>query len=385
MQQTNLNWEQTQSTAIDLLRFPLAIMVVFIHMNPLTVAPVEATFPLSSALGVENLFYVMFSHVLPHVAVPTFFLISGLLFFWNFRQWSWEGYKKKLKSRLHTLIIPYLLWNILAFGFYAGTEMLKAALGRGSWEGMQAFVSDHGLHFLWDFRILSTGRMDIFGNPLIFTDPIDGPLWFVRDLIVVVILSPLVYCFVKKLRVSGLFLLFIAYETRLWTQLPGFSITALFYFTLGAYFGIYEKNIVQFSYKYKWAIATFTIIAFVASVTFDGSFTTIGNNIYRFYIFPAVFLMFNIATYLHTKHCIEPNKLLLSSTFFIYVVHNIYTIGINRICKKLISYIFPADWHIGSLVEYMVTPFVCVAVCVALYWVFKKIMPRTAAIFTGGR
>ena len=45
--------------------------------------------------------------------VPAFFFISGYLFFL-----SKKSYGKKLKDRIHTLLIPYILWNLLLLLFY---------------------------------------------------------------------------------------------------------------------------------------------------------------------------------------------------------------------------------------------------------------------------
>ena len=106
---------KVQSEAIDLLRFPLAIMVLFIHMNPSVINLLDADFSLFSGYGIYNVIGILLSHVLTHIAVPTFFFISGFLFFVNFMEWSWDGYKKKMKSRVKTLLIPYMLWNAIPF------------------------------------------------------------------------------------------------------------------------------------------------------------------------------------------------------------------------------------------------------------------------------
>lgn len=114
-QGSKLDPAQLQSSAIDLLRFPLAIMVIFIHMNPNVINLLEADFGLLTTQGFYNVIGILLSHVLTHIAVPTFFLISGFLFFVNFQEWSWEGYKKKMSSRVKTLLIPYVFWNVVPF------------------------------------------------------------------------------------------------------------------------------------------------------------------------------------------------------------------------------------------------------------------------------
>ena len=58
-----------QSATIDLLRFPLAIMVIFIHMNPEVINLFDADFSLCSGHGIYNVTGVLLSHVLTHIAV----------------------------------------------------------------------------------------------------------------------------------------------------------------------------------------------------------------------------------------------------------------------------------------------------------------------------
>lgn len=112
---TYLSWDKLQFETIDVLRFPMAVMVMFIHMNPNVVNLIDADFDLFSGHGLFNVSAILLSHVISAIAVPTFFLISGFLFFVNFKTWSWDGYKKKMKHRVKSLLIPYFLWNLIPF------------------------------------------------------------------------------------------------------------------------------------------------------------------------------------------------------------------------------------------------------------------------------
>lgn len=81
-----------QSQTIDWLRFPLAVAVVFIHSFGIK----EYTLPslnISSLTGMDvyNLIRICFSNVLTHVAVPTFYLISGFLFFLGLKEFKIRG------------------------------------------------------------------------------------------------------------------------------------------------------------------------------------------------------------------------------------------------------------------------------------------------------
>ena len=112
----NMDFWTLQSKTIDWLRFPLIVMVVFIHNPGLgdIPDPVELCGENSlSAIDYLNLLRISFSSVLPRIAVPAFFLISGCLFFARVRAWDNSVYRRKLQKRFATLLIPYVLWNFI--------------------------------------------------------------------------------------------------------------------------------------------------------------------------------------------------------------------------------------------------------------------------------
>ncbi len=181
------------SATIDLLRFPLAIMVIFIHMNPEVSNLFDVDFSLISGHGIYNVTGVLLSHVLTHIAVPTFYLISGFLFFINFQKWSWEGYKKKLSIRIKTLLVPYLLWNAIPF-LLAVLAMLAAVAIKGKpIVGVETFIVEKNWHIFYDCNEWGTTRINWLGENLRMIGPYDLPLWFLRDLIVVTMMTPIIY------------------------------------------------------------------------------------------------------------------------------------------------------------------------------------------------
>ena len=281
-----------QSATIDLLRFPLAIMVIFIHMNPEVSNLFDVDFSLISGHGIYNVTGVLLSHVLTHIAVPTFYLISGFLFFINFQKWSWKGYKKKLSSRIKTLLVPYLLWNAIPF-LLAVLAMLAAVAIKGKpIEGVETFIVEKNWHIFYDCNEWGTTRINWLGENLRMTGPYDLPLWFLRDLIVATMMTPIIYYAIKK---SGLFIisiLFVAYISRIWTLLPGFHIIAFFYFSTGAYFALNKINVIQFVDKYKLLFIPICIILLVATTIYDGANTVIGQNIYPLFVCTGVLTVF---------------------------------------------------------------------------------------------
>lgn len=179
--------DSRQSSTIEWLRFVMACMVVLLHASG------------KGILGHDSFSYIriVFAHGICRVAVPVFFVISGYLFFTKLQIWDTPTWIEKVKRKIHSLLIPYIVWNtiaLFAFFFYA---ILRARMNGDIPVTFPAFFQQQkGLMYLWN---TSNGS------------PIDYPLWFIRDLILIVLGSPLIYSFLKKLGVYGLLLLLLAF------------------------------------------------------------------------------------------------------------------------------------------------------------------------------
>ena len=141
---------QTQQIykVFDLLRFPLIVGVVFIHSfgNPFDYGALN--FHHLSGMDCYNIIRVSISKVLTHVCVPTFYFISGYLFFKGLETWNVEKFMQKLKRRVKTLLVPFLIWNTISI-----LNTLKGKLFHGEWSVVLAFFEDNGcVHFIGTVR-----------------------------------------------------------------------------------------------------------------------------------------------------------------------------------------------------------------------------------------
>ena len=92
------------------LRFPMIVLVTFAH----SYGRVEDSFALlASDWNTYEFLKLLVSQTLVKVAMPVFFIMSGYLFFANVDKWDIAIYKKKIMRRVNTLLIPYLIWNLL--------------------------------------------------------------------------------------------------------------------------------------------------------------------------------------------------------------------------------------------------------------------------------
>lgn len=109
---------------IELLRWPMAVLVVCIHADFLNSDLLSNGRVINvNDLGSVYLIITYISQILGRIAVPLFFMISGYLFFRNFVETaslevklSW--YKKKIKGRVSSLLVPLISWNLLMCTYF---------------------------------------------------------------------------------------------------------------------------------------------------------------------------------------------------------------------------------------------------------------------------
>lgn len=104
-------------SALPTYTFLLSILVIFVHSTHFTPADLEAV-PRTAFFSTSLLEKIefLFSSFLGETAVPGFFFLSGLLFF--HKLYSSAVWFRKLRSRLFSYLLPYLLWNSGMTGLY---------------------------------------------------------------------------------------------------------------------------------------------------------------------------------------------------------------------------------------------------------------------------
>ena len=100
----------SQHEVIRQLRFPMIVLVTFVHSYG---EVAEGFSLLASEWNTYEILKLLVSQTLVKVAVPVFFIMSGYLFFANVEKWNLKVYKAKMLRRMKTLLIPYLIWNLL--------------------------------------------------------------------------------------------------------------------------------------------------------------------------------------------------------------------------------------------------------------------------------
>ena len=93
-----------------ILSFIAIFFIISVHNSAIEQYQLPTDFFTNTAQFIHNLL----AYGIGNVAVPFFFFISGLTLFRNYKP---KLYKQKMVSRVKTLLIPYLIWNLVGVLF----------------------------------------------------------------------------------------------------------------------------------------------------------------------------------------------------------------------------------------------------------------------------
>ena len=177
------------SEKLRLISFICIVLVLYIHSG--------FHYPDAGEVGMMLNSYLqkIISDMIGGLAVPMFFAISGFLFFRGTEE-SIKTVYQKLHRRVRTLFIPFILAAMFLPSVFL---ILKLS-------GLLDFL------FTKSFQYLSEPWWMLLCRVFVFNLPDDGPfttqLWFLRDLIVVMCFTPLLWRLKrKKFRLEILMLL----------------------------------------------------------------------------------------------------------------------------------------------------------------------------------
>lgn len=375
-----------------MLRFPLAILVVFVHSFGADIDVSELHASGLTGLAVYDYIRLFFSVVIARSAVPIFFIISGYLLFLKVEEYNKTVYISKLRKRWHSLVVPYFSWIVLCIlwklMFWVGGILLHGK----PWTGILDFFQNNGyLHMLWDSSVWGE-RTTWLGFETHNSGPVLLPFWYMRDLIIMVVISPSIYWLIKKIKIVFVILLLAIYVFDIKVSwMSGTFTCASLFFSLGAYFAIKKQDFTEALWKWRHLICPVAILLMIYQ-TYSGS--AMGDENSRM-IHPwlVIFLSFALIL-LASKLCKYPklyatNKKLARTSFFIYALHPFilyYVISafnkLSGIGAKVFS--MTDSWYMMTF-NYLASPFVCILLCITIYWFLQKYFPSFLGVIVGER
>lgn len=312
------------------------IMVVYRHSLNLEAflgGPVAGSYCTFFESGVSKL---------TEIAVPYFFLLSGYLFF-SHSYMKLDSYQRMLKKKVRTLFIPFIFWNLVGI-----------------------------------LPLMLAGQFVFELNPLLYIRDIlrsdwNGVLWYVRDIMILMLLVPLygwIFSYNKKWLY---FLIFIALFTY-WIPVDCsyLSSEGLLFFFLGGVIRDMDKIIA-------WRCPVWAVVSFTALWLFSCFFYPCFWPIHKYNTLVGVFLLWQLLNYIP----IAWKRIFLraaSYSFFIYVTH-LYLVKAMKVTW--------AKYYFGNeamaMIAYIIIPVITVVISffIGKYW--HKYMPHSFLFVTGGR
>lgn len=325
------------SKTFDLLRFPLAILVVYLHIAPVISPLAYVDVPTDAYYYVNKTVCLIAA-----CAVPCFFLISGYLLVFNIKKLTISIYGEKLRKRVKTLLIPYIIWNVMAFVYLKLTRQ---------WPDSVTFSA-------------------------LFLAPANFPLWFVRNLIVMVVLFPLFWWFGRWFKWYGFFSITLAFVVLPVPAIHRFTVLSVYFFYTGIIGGIYKAHLDNFLQWMKCLCVAIFLILFMMEIFANPERA---NALYNAYLLSGVgaFLMIAHTISLHSVEYTYMG-LLASSSFFIFVSHKL---GATYIAKAIVGKLSSSS----EVAVFMVGPLLATLLCFVVYATMRRYTPKLLGILTGGK
>ncbi len=354
------------SERFSVLRYLLMIGVVVLHNYLIVDGNVVTEITNEFSIEIQEPLWVSFIKKIANgfasASVPLFFLISAYLY-----GVSSDTYKMLLKKKSRSILVPYILWTTLYIGIYFLIPILPLASSFIHNLDAPGFPKNWNV---WQFLEAYTGW---FSERKLFV----GQFWFLRDLLVMFLISPFLKWMLKKNAMFVLAMVSVLYLFAVsFFWMPQFSLV-LFYFTWGLFFGLknyaFEK-VDRISYKILLAV-------------FMGILVT------RF-VYPSVWILEQICavigvvliykfsgTILKSKKAAGYLMKLSPFAFFLFLTHE--PIVLNTL--RQISYKVIPMQGVGCLIQFVLPTFFCIVLCTATGILLNRFFPKVFRFLVGGR
>ena len=348
--------DQRLSEVVRALRFPLIVLVVFIHV-PLASSEGQIfpfAFPGNGYTWYQYISQLV-SFVLGDVAVPMFFLFSGYYMFAKPKAWCTKAiYVAEMKKRWGTLILPYVIWCTLSLLVDQG--MLLAKGEPLPWTDLGASLSRLGYTFL--------------------LGPENYPLWYVRDLIILAFLAPVVD-WVSRRAPWFVLLVFLLYlgDCLPWS-IP--SPRGVIYVMLGAVLGSRQIDMVAIAEREKaWLLPIFLVATLGLPFLPQGAWH---EPLHQLYVPLSMAGAFCLGGWVYDRMP-KLHRFYLGMekyVFFIYVAHEVLVLSAVR------GFLYRHGW-LETVWGYFLCGGLVLGICLVAYIILARWARRPLAISLGGR
>lgn len=316
----------------------LSISIIFHHAYNLNVYSLEGTL-LSK---IEYFLLEIFE-----ISVPLFFLLSAFLFYQNLTN---DNIIAKLKSRIFSLVIPYLAWNLVGYLYFQFVNLIP-------------FIRNNYSGEISDFSFIEMLKQCVIGDYNLVT-------WFLGVLIIYTFINPLIYHLSKSKIVANILLVL----SFLLCLLPRNNITVNYcFYYIGIYLALYKKEWFLKS-NLKKTVCLFMLLTILFSyIYFRIEYCSVlGRVLYST-------LSILLWKYFDVLRKDVKTTWWFSYTIFFYCCHEFILEPIEKII-----YILIGNNLIGAAIDFVFAPIITFLIMVVILSVIKKI-PFLFKVLTGFR
>lgn len=338
------------SNKLRVISFMLICMVVLLHAQIIQLSPD----------GISVFIQELITGKITKIAVSSFYAISGFLFAYSIDEdKKIEVFRNKIKKRVKTLLVPYFIWSTVCTLFLCIAQLL-----------MPSIFGTSKLIMEYDFND--------YINEFIINPTIAYQLWFLRDLFIVSILSPVLYILLKYLR--GCFIIFLFLLNLIFWKIGFLSIVSVTFFSTGMYLAMFRKNWPEYivSNRLWWFIPLFWISLnlFLVYVEYDSLILFFINKILGII---SIWVAYDLLYEKYIERWLTVD--VFSFTFLIFILHE----PTLTLLKKLYIKGIGVDSIITSLFFYFFSPLALISGIIFVGRFFKTRRPNTYNLLTGSR
>lgn len=242
---------------------------------------------------------------------PNFFFLSGMLLGMHCGEDGWWG--RAVIKRMRTLLIPYVLWNLVCFGLDLALSFAKSVAN-----GTSCGALDLARHrFCWG--IPAALGLSPFGCPYLF------PLWYIKCLFLFVLISWPLFWIVERFKKGSLIFIVLILGLFSWAAYYDvscvlsvrrtFDLQGLGFFLLGGWLMIHFPG-EEWTPTRVFAMLSFSAWC-VTSALVVGLPEHVAEALRPLYVAIAMFALNAIVR----AFDIRMPKALVVNAFFIYVCH----------------------------------------------------------------
>lgn len=341
------------SRKVTMVSFILAIFIMYIHAKNLVF------YDFGDITGTSIYFLnKIFSETLGRVGVPFFFLMSGYwMFRFDIRKDGEAVLFRKLRKKIYSLVIPYLIWNTLGFIYFltiTHIPVLSATVNGGE-----------VVHLTFE---------NIFKG--IFLHKYYYSFWFMQDVIVLTIISPIILLFLRNrwfsYTVAAGLMITSLFNINFWVC----QSSSLLLFLIGGILAVYHRDFWEQANQNKYETVLWLLLFLLYSVVKWLSLpyiSTIALMLSPIFFWKLLDFLDIFGVYDH-----EPFWFCKQS-FFIYAAHIIPVDAMNGILSRI------NNTMLWASISYMLVPLLVLLLIYFAARILNKKFPIIYHVLCGNR